>query len=238
MLNTKSQPAASPKKAGYPQNTSTPGLAHAWLAYCQSTDSALAADHLANHLDALFKRRVPDGHYTGVLKGRDEDVRQEAYLLLIGNYLAGNPDLVVATASGDQRAIAEEIQKSLAGSVRAVSKTLKKRILRHQKTHVYGEDLDTHANYTCIHPSCRRSIWELPIDLQRKIVFASLSIAIRDKLILARSAKVAMDMIESGLSQSQVARSRGVSRQTVHAILDPVRKHLAKVVATQEFPLT
>ena len=156
---------------------------------------------------------------------------------MIRNSLAGNPDLVVATASEDQRAITEEIQKSLAGSVRAVSKTLKKRLLRHQKIHVYGEDLDTHDNNSCIHPACRKNIWELPFDLQRQIVFASLRIAIRDKLILARSARVAMDMIDSGFSQSEVARSHGVSRQAVHAILAPVRKHLAEVVAAQEFPL-
>ena len=47
-----------------------------------------------------------------------------------------------------------------------------------------------------------------------------------------------MEMLEKGLSQSQIAESLGISRQAVHAILAPVRKHLAKVVATQEFPLT
>jgi hypothetical protein len=81
--NTRPQPAASPKKAGYQQRKSTSDLALAWIDYCQNPGSASAAEHLANHLDALFKTRVPDGHYNGILKGRDNDVRQEAYLLLI-----------------------------------------------------------------------------------------------------------------------------------------------------------
>jgi hypothetical protein len=153
------------------------------------------------------------------------------------SYLAGNTDLVVATALGDQWAITEEIQKSLGGSIRAVSKTLKKQLLYHQKMHVYGEDLDTHANNSCVHPACHKNIWELPFDLQRQIVFASLRIAIRDNLILARSARLALEMLEKGLSQSQIARSRGVSRQAVHAVMAPVRQHLAMIVATQEFPL-
>ena len=231
-------PAAFSRKAGYSQKKTTQKLARAWQDYCHDPDSSLAADLLAIHLDAQFKRRVPDGHFTGILKGRDGDVRQEAYLLLLGKYLGGNPGLLAATATGNRQAIVDEIQRSLGSSIRSVSKTLKKQMLRHEKIHAYGEDIDTHPKNTCTHPACRENIWELPFELQKQIVFASLRIAIRDNRLLARSARVVMDMLEKGLTQSQIAESQGISRQAVHAILAPVRRHLVKVVATQEFPLT
>jgi len=196
-----------------------------------------AANQLAVCLDELFRLRLPRAHYTGILEGREDDVRQEAYLLLVGKYLAGNPALLAATAAGDRRLIAEEIHRSLGSSIRSVSKTLKKQLLRHQQMHTYGEDPDTHAGHTCIHPACRVHLWELPFEMQRQIVFASLRIGVQENLIYARSAQLAMDMLDQGLSQSQIARSLGVSRQAVHAMLAPVRKHLAEIVATQEFPL-
>ena len=106
--NTKS--AAYTNKAGYSQTISD--LAETWLDYCANPDCCQARDHLAVNLDKLFQSRIPIGHYDGILMGCEEDVRQEACLLAINKYLAGNPPSCSPPIRGGSR-------RSPAGELRA-----------------------------------------------------------------------------------------------------------------------
>jgi len=232
-MNTKSKSAASPKKKAGKRHL-VPGLASAWLSYCRDPECREVCGHFAIKLDALLKSRVPDGNYQGVLKGLEDEVRQEAYLLLVGKYLAGNPELIAATAAGSRKEITNQITKSLCGSIKAITRTMKKLRWRHLEFHACGVDLDT--CYQVRHPAQRRTLWELPFDLQRQMVFASLQNAIQEKLLVARSARIAMTMVDEGLTQSDIAKSLGISRPAVHQMLAPVRDYLKRDIETREFP--
>lgn len=72
--------------------------------------------------------------------------------------------------------------------------------------------------------------------MQRIMVFAALRTAIRKELLHARNAKILMDMLDKGLSQSEIAKRLGISRAAVHQRLKPVRKFVIKHIANQEFP--
>ena len=237
IINNKNQSAVFQKKAGYSPNITKRNLTSAWLKYARNPACPAATDHLAICLDALLKFRLPRGRYTGILKGHEDEVRQDAYLLLIQKYLAGNPELMAATAAGDSQLIAAEIERSLGSSIRSVSKSLKKQMLRHQEIHTYGVDLDSYETNSCLHPAYREKLWQLPFDLQRKLVFAALRHAVRENLLQPGNAQAAKDMLGKGLTKSQLAKSLGISRQAVHQRLASVSEFLKKHIETQEFPL-
>ena len=233
-MNTKSKSAASSPKKKAGKRHSVPGLASAWLSYCRDPKCREACGHLAVQLNGLLKIRVPDGLYQGVLKGLEDEVRQEAYLLLVGKYLAGNPELIAATAAGSRKEIANQIMKSICGSIRSVRQTMKKQRWRRMDIYACGEDID--AIPRVWHPAQRSSLWDLPFELQREMVFASLQNAIEEKLLKARSARIAMTMVDEGLTQSDIAKSLGISRPAVHQMLAPVRDYLRSDIEKREFP--
>jgi transposase-like protein len=234
--NIKSKSAASTEMAGY--STALPDAASAWQQYCSDPGNGLLGEHLAIEIDALLKRRLPRGRLAGVLLGREEEVRQEAYLLLVGKYLAGNADLMAATAGGNRLQIMNQIHKCVGGSIKSVSLTIKKALKRHLEWHVYGTEPQDCPQATCVHPSWRKHLCEISFEEQRALVFGALAQAVRKKLLRARSARIAMDMVDRRLNQRKIARSLGISRQAVHRLLAPVRKHLPAIIENQEFPLT
>ncbi len=236
--DTENQLAASSKKAGYSfKTTSIPDLAGAWLAYCSDPDSSQARECLAVRLDESLRSRLPLGGCTGILAGHEEDIRQEAYLLLVGRFLAGNAGLMTATAAGDVAKIDNQIRKSANGSIRAVLRTMLRSLARHHEVHEYGVDVDACPQADCIHPAVRTSLWELPFELQCKLVFAALRKAVVDKKLPARAADLAIKMVDGGISQSAVAAALGVTRQSIHQSIALVRRLISALVEAEEFPI-
>jgi len=233
MIDTTRKSAASSKSAGY--SPSSTDLPLAWLNYCDHPESPETKNILAIHLDSILKERLPDNRYEGILSGREEEVRQEACLLVVSKYLAGNPELIAATASVNHQEIDAQIRRSVGAAIKSASQTLKHAIKRHRQLHSYGEDLDALPQAVCTHPACRTSLWELPYEAQRQMVFAALRSALKKKLLHARNARILMDMIKEGLSQSEIAKRLGISRAAVHQRLEPVRKIVKKHIDSQEF---
>ena len=216
-----------------PHHKTAKKLAKAWISYCNSPESA--EGELALHLDALLRKRLPAGHYKGVIKGQEDEVRQEAYLLLVQRYLAGNAALFAATARGDEGEIANQIDKSLRGSLKSVARTLKKGARRRLKTHDYDADVD--ALCGADHPANRRNFWALPFEAQRALVFSVLRRAAEQNRLPRRSVEIASDMLGREMSQSWLAKSRGISRQAVHQHVARVRDLLKREIRRTEFPM-
>ena len=194
MINiSKSNLSASPKTAGYSPKHSIPDIASAWQEYCNDPESKEICEHLGGLLEALLNSRLPKGRYKGILLGMEEEVRQDAYLLLARRYLGGNPELIDATLAGDLATIRAQIALSAGASISAVSMTLKNRLRRYLHLHDSRADLDRTPEAICIHPAGLQSLWDLPFEQQRDIVFAALGVAVRKKLLRARNAKIAMD---------------------------------------------
>ena len=236
VMSTNTKSAAFIKRAGYSLKNS--GLAETWLDYCANPDCCQAREHLAVHLDRLFQSRLPIGRYEGILTGCEEDVRQEACLLAINKYLAGNPELMAATSGGCLDEIDNQIRKSVNASIKASFQTLLKSLARHHAHHEYGSDPDALPHATCDHPARRKILWELPFEVQRIIVLAALRSAVAENRLSARCVDVVIEMVNEGLSQTAMAKKLGVTRQTINESIGPVRKLIAALVEAQEFPLS
>jgi hypothetical protein len=231
---TRPKSAAFATKAG----SSSQEAALAWFAYCFTPRCPSAREELASHLDLLLQQRLPDGYHATPLQGMEGDIRQKAHLLLIGRYLAGNAKLLEATASGDLAEVANQLCKSVGGAVRAECDSLRKKLDRESEHIEEGSDPDSIPDLQNTHPANRRALWELPFEQQRLLVFAVLEKAVVQELVSSRSAGLARELVEDGKSQSDLARSCGVSRQSVHEALGPVREILAKLIESEEFPLS
>jgi len=217
-----------------PQSPKNRSLSKAWIAFCSSADAA--EDELARHLDVLLKSRLPDGCCKGLIAGREDDIRQEAYLLLVQRYLAGNPALLNATEALDENEIAEQIEKSARASVTAVKRSMKKAALKCAKAH--DDDADVESVCGADHPANRGNLWALPCELQRALVFSILRRVAKENLLTLRAVSFATDMLELDLTQSLVAKARGVSRQSAHQHLSRVREVLRTEIVHAEFPMT
>lgn len=217
-----------------PESPKNPGLAKAWIAFCTSPEAAQS--ELACHLDALLKAGMPDGRCQGPMSGQEDEIRQEAYLLLVQRYLAGNAALFDATEALDEQEIAEQIQRSARASLRVTKRSITKAVLRRAKMHDHEVDID--AVCGADHPANRASLWALPFEVQRELVFSILRRAAEENLLPTRSLSVARDMLELELSQTRVAKNHGISRQSVHQHVERVREVLKRAMARTEFPLT
>lgn len=233
--NTKKKSAARLEKtAGY--SSAVPDIASAWQQFCNEPENGRVREQLAIEIDAILKMRLPIGRLSGLLQRREEDIRQQAYMLLVGKYLCGNRKLLAATVLGNRPEIRSQIERSISGSIRTISRNMKHAQKRHLEYHVYCEVLNDEPQATSIHPAGRMSLWELPFADQRALVFDALAQAVSKKLIRARNARIAMEMVDAKLNQRQIAKSLGISPQAIHRILAPVRKHLPKIIESQEFP--
>jgi len=173
----------------------------------------------------------------GLLKGKEDEIRQESILLLLSRYLAGNADLIAATKKANLAEIKSQLQRSIFAAVQATSRSLLRSIERERKRYEYSDSIDEHPRATCLHPAERTTLWQLPYETQLELVFGALRMAIEEKLLPEKNLQLVMTMLKAGLSQTQIALSLGISRQAVHQRIEHVRNHLRKQIEKEEFPL-
>ena len=209
-----------------------------WLGYFRKPLCATAKDNLACTLDWALKVIVPDGRNNDILSGRDSDIRQEAYMLLIKSYLKGNRDLKAASKLGSRAAIGEAIEQAIHSSINFAKYKLIRSIKRELRLHVYCggyDEIISREDGSC--PKNHKGLWACPPELRSEFVFKALHNALAQKLLPEKSIHIALIMLEQELTQSQIAKSQGVSRTAIHARLMPVREYLKKEMEKQEFPL-
>lgn len=195
----------------------------------------MAREHLATQLDLLIRARLSNGRFGELLQGYEADMRQEAHVLIL-RFLSGNRELSLTTEDGNLAEIENQIQRSVSGCCRAVFFNFRKHALRYRAFHVCGVDVDAVEHPVCMHPANRSQLWELPTALQRKIIVQIMGEAVRDRVLCPQNAALALDMVLEAKSQSEVAKSLGISRQAVHARLTKIRSLLGPLLETTEFP--
>ena len=88
------------------------------------------------------------------------------------------------------------------------------------------------------HPANIRKLSDLPLEAQQKVVIDMLRHASIDLFLTPGNAELASQLIKNNLTQADLARSLGVSRQAVYQRLDPVWRYLRSAIEEQEFPLS
>ena len=211
-------------------------LADSWLAFVQSPDAEPAQNRFATELNNLVRKFLPAGSLMEPLRNMREDLCQEAGLLLFSKLLAGNTSLVAATRARNRTEIAGQIRRSVSAAIRFSKwKLLKDLADRPEQLH---PDKDKSEIFNCQHPANFKSLRDLPMEAQHKVVLGMLRRAVRELHLTSRNADLAQTLLENNLTQADLARTLGVTRAAIHQRLKPVWRFLRKAISEEEFPLS
>jgi len=169
-------------------------------------------------------------------KELNDDLCQEACLLLFAKLLAGNRELVAATRAGHRAAMAGQLRRSVSAALRFSRwKLIKKQILHSDLAHSNEESQEVAYSQ---HPANVTALRQLSLEAQQKLVIDMLIKAVRELHIAPVNAALARSLLENNLTQTDLAKSLGVTRQALHQRLKPVWRFLRKAIDDVEFPLS
>lgn len=207
----------------------TENLTAAWMKFA-AAESLENLDRLGIELDRALRSRLPGGSCSWPIQGREDELRQDAAILLVQKFLLGNRRLMLATR---KRQIGE-VERELAHSLFHAVRIARKRLIHHAHAEAARvRSLALQDEGHCPHPTDRK-FWSLPLALQRELALQALNIAVTGHLVPKPSAKLARDLITGSATQSELARKAGITRPAVHRRLEPVRQHLWDIIETLE----
>lgn len=223
--NTQTASAASQKAEN---------LVQAWLAFAAAPERSETLNTLAEFLEDEVRRRLPDS--TRGL-GEPAEIRQNTCLRLLGGHLVGNQQLLEATRTGNENEVDRQLRICIATAVRFEHLESTRRAARDAaRDAARRRELTEKNGGTYRHP-VQKAFWDLPYEIQRTLVLAALRMGVAQGLVTRPNASLVTRMIEENLSEAEVSRRLGISRQAVNQQVQKVRKHLPKLIASQEFPL-
>ncbi len=208
-------------------------LTRTWLAYATALKSFAQLDEFAVELDRVLHHRLPSEIFRGLLRGREDEIRQDAAILLVERFLIGNKRLMQATRKGIFREVENQLSRSISSAVQVSLRRLRRQVAREAILFRRIRNKDAGIYY---HPS-ERKFWGLPLAVQQELALQALHLAVTGQLLSRSQADIAVSMVAGSISQSGLARKLRISRQAVHQRLQPVRKYLWDVMETLEFPL-
>lgn len=193
-------------------------LANSWLVATQ-TQEWENFETFASLLYQQCSREVPPGRFDGFMAGAENEVRQEACLMLLGKFLASNPNLI-------EEKEPEKIQTHLVKSVMICIRFAKRRIARKR---IYPREIPLKEEIlrdTVKHPRIR-TYSDLSFDEKRALALSTLELAVLEKCLSHKNANVAKLSLEEGLDPQEIARRLGVSPNAIYQQLTRVVAQLA-----------
>ncbi|CAN5360150.1 hypothetical protein BH09VER1_BH09VER1_53180 [soil metagenome] len=209
-------------------------ITDSWIAFVQAPDDASAQNRFAAELNELVRRFLRRGSLITPLKNLGDDLCQEASLMLFAKLLAGNKDLVAATRAGHRALIAGQIRRSISAAL-LFSRW---KLLKLTPPASEQPQPDNSEAVGCQHPANFAALRELPFESQQKLVLNMLRRAVRDLHLTPDNVELARTLLENNLTQADLAKSLGVTRQAVHQRLKPIWRYLRKAIEDEEFPLS
>jgi len=231
-----SAPAFSSEKDNKTTKTSV-AIAKAWLAKHKDANCLKTSRAFDVLLDKTLRRITPNGSETGLLRGLEGEIRQRAAHSLFNRHLAGNGNLLVATEKGSQAKIRKYLAQAIYSAVKYSKLEILDREERIAEKHQWTDDVDYFENGSVIHPSNRKSLWELPVELQLQLVYAGLGLAVREKSIPSETAAMIRTLIKENCSVSEIARRIKISPQAAHQRIKRAGVCLKRYIDESEFPM-
>jgi len=156
--------------------------------------------------------------------------------MLFDRHLAGNDDLIAATELGSQAKVRKFLAQAINSAVNYSKLDILDREDRIAQKHHWTDDIDYFENGSNIHPSNRKSLWELPVELQLQLVYAGLGLAVRENSVPRETAAMIKTMIKEKCSVSEIARRIKISPQAAHKRIRRAGDYLKKFIDGCEFP--
>lgn len=211
-------------------------LTDCWIEFIQDPHDEAARNRFAAELNDLVRKFLRPSTLIPPLNSLSEDLCQEACQLLFSKLLTGNKHLVAATSARHRSVIAGQLRCSVSAALRfAKLKALKKLAGTLDQPQPAQDQRET---ATCQHPANFTALRELPPAAQQKLVLDMLHRAACELRLNSDHAELARTLLENDLTQADLARSLGVSRQAVHQRLNPVWRYLRQAINDQEFPIS
>jgi len=211
-------------------------LTNRWIEFIQAPHDEDARNRFATELNDLVRKFLRPSTLIPQLRSLSEDLCQEACQLLFSNLLRGNRCLVAATRARQHSLIAGQLRCSVSAALRFAKWKVLKKLARPLDQPQQAQD--QHEIASCQHPANFASLRELPPEAQQKLVLDMLHQAVCELRLNSDHAELARTLLENDLTQADLARSLGVSRQAVSQRLNPVWRYLRQAINYQEFPLS
>ncbi len=212
-------------------------LARAWLAFWQEPEDTEALNRVGVEIDPIL-RNFLSRRFRGTPPSWRHDVLQEAGHLLYWRYLVGNKRLTEASKRADRAEIENQIHAAAWTSLQTTIREFRRRFRAYCQLFDSSGEFDDKLANSCRHPAQRTVVTELSLDERIQIIDRALRRAAIEGSLSANSIEIARTLLSEGCSQSELADTRGVSRQAISQCLDPVRRYLREAVDAEEFPLS
>lgn len=187
-------------------------------------------DQLGIELDTLARRALRDGVLPGILKGHEDEIRQEAVILALEWFF--RPTHEPASAGGESTGSAWH-------APRALAKALKIAKLRYaadlSKDAKRMEPLDQSNGGWALHPSDLLP-HEWPESVTRDFIKRSIEVAAQIGRISRANARIGRLILVEKITVPEVAEKRGVNRSAIYQQLRRVLKALPTVIERIEAP--
>jgi hypothetical protein len=169
-------------------------IVETWLALNASPRSISKLNHFANRLDFALRVKFPNGTMGGSMQGTEDEIRQNAAILLLNKFLAGNRKLMAATAKTNKKQILNQINRSMSAALKVCRRQLsrKRTTERIMLDELFVED----PRLPNVLPSSNRKLWELPFALQHILALKLLQISVQTKQTTKASAKVVAAILD------------------------------------------
>jgi len=193
----------------------------------QNLNAGTDIDDLADQLVELSQKLLHTGALPRVIKGHEDDIRQEAILMALSWYLRDTRNPPGKTTHP------WNAPKALAGAMR-IAKRDHFKWVKTEMDKVEGAALQN--NTAMLHPSMV-SFSEWPLDTIQWLTFTAIRIALKSGKISHANAAVAQEVLVDGAHVIDVAKRLGTHRSNIYQHLTRVRRYLPEIIDSIEVPL-
>jgi len=184
-------------------------------------------EQLAAEIDMICRRILPDNRIQfGALAGSEPEIRQNALIMALGGFLAGNPEYARARKSNDSNAIRPAVERTdaiaLQISKMRLGRELVKQFIRHTQ-------LSEHTIGECRHPSEIQPV-EWPWEVQQAVMMKGLARAVSHGKLSPSNAWVFAMRVGEGLTVQEISKILKVTPGAVYQQIDRVRAVLPEML--------
>lgn len=192
-----------------------------------NTEGQAELNQTAAELNSLARTRLRDKVLRGILKGYEDEIRQDAILLSLGWYVREkmSPDKYAKYSWCPPRAIAAALKIQKREYIKALKG--KAEMLDRFSLELSGVN---------IHPSqVNVSAW--PTSARRTVVQKAIRIALRNNQISAVNAVVGVGLLVDGIPARTLATRLKVSRSAIYQHLGRVRRAIPNIIESIDVPM-
>lgn len=189
---------------------------------------------IAKKMDEICKRRLRDGVIrSGVLKGMEPEIRQEALIMSVGGFLQRNPDYVDARQKHDDAATRSSMEKCMAISLSIVKTRIASRLTHEQER---TKQLTEVNGGTGQHPSQTQPCDWSP-DMKSIVIMRSVAKVVHQGKLSVSNASIVSMICEHGMAVEEVAKAARITRSAVYQQINRVRRVIPDIIEQIEICL-